>query len=143
MTDIRGNARSPKSFIGRNLLLVFWSPGCPHCRRELPRLQQFYQAEGRKLNFEILAFSGISSNDEVDEGKAFIAMSGMRFPVVLVTDRTVNESYKIRVVPAVYIINTKGIVVEIVSGEHTAVAALYRSALQDAGIMSGKPGTGK
>lgn len=28
---------------GKNVAVVFWSPGCPHCRRELPRIQRFLE----------------------------------------------------------------------------------------------------
>jgi peroxiredoxin len=135
MHDIRGNIRTPKSFSGKNLILVFWSPTCPHCRRELPRLQQFYQSERGQLGFEILAVASASSTDEQTEGKAFIAQAGIRFPVIIELGNNTSSLYKVRAVPAAYVINKKGYVVEAVTGEHPNVAALYRSVFKQ---MAGK-----
>ncbi len=137
--DLSGILRSINSYSGRNLILVFWTPSCPHCTRELPRLQQFIDSENGNPNTEILAITGATKDDDV---KSFFKSENIRFPVLMDEDRSLFSLYSVSAVPIIYIINRKGIVIEELSGEHPWIGEVLSSilsALDADTILCGHP----
>ena len=64
----------------RPTMLVFWETWCPHCRREVPKLQSLYaarQAEG----FQVLGLSKLNRGATEESVRAFIRENDLSFPM--------------------------------------------------------------
>lgn len=137
--DMRGRSFNPLMYKGRkNLILVFWNPGCPHCRRELPRLKQFVNSYGQKYNVEVLALTSGSGEEFRQEVIAAISDLSLDFPVAIFDNKTIIKQYSASSVPLTYIINKNGVVCESLAGEHDDAPAVLLSIFQDNARMSMK-----
>ena len=87
---------------GQATLLVFWEKWCPHCKREVPILEQTYQSyKDKGLNIVGLtkASRGISDEDVM----AFINEKNLTYPTGK-DDGTLSDRFSIRGIPASVII---------------------------------------
>lgn len=78
LPDLAGNEQALAQWQGKVLVLNFWAPWCPPCRKEMPgfiRLQEKYAAQG-------LQFVGIAL-DEPDKVQAYVDEIGVNYPVLL------------------------------------------------------------
>lgn len=78
LTDLAGNEQALGQWQGKVLVLNFWAPWCPPCRKEMPgfiRLQEKYAGQG-------LQFVGIAL-DEQDKVQAYVDEIGVNYPVLL------------------------------------------------------------
>lgn len=57
---------SPKT---RFTILIFWEPGCGHCKKELPKLKELYLKDKDLLDLEIIA---VTTEPDVEKWKQFI-----------------------------------------------------------------------
>lgn len=138
VTDMRGRTFSPLQFKGvKNLVIIFWNPGCPHCHRELPRLKEFINRYGQNYGVEVLAIT-IGSGAEF-RGEVETAVNDMLidFPVAI-AESAAMKPYGASKVPLAYVINKNGIVCEAMSGEHDDAMLVYKSIFDDPGRMQMK-----
>ncbi|MEW6202328.1 MAG: TlpA disulfide reductase family protein, partial [bacterium] len=83
LKDLAGNTQSPIYYRGfKKLIIVFWQPWCPHCQKELPRLQRFYEKYSEILNVEILAVCGANDKKSQEQMNEFIKKEKITFPVL-------------------------------------------------------------
>lgn len=78
LADLAGNEQSFGQWQGKVLVLNFWAPWCPPCRKEMPgfiRLQEKYAGQG-------LQFVGVAL-DEADKVQAFMDEIGVNYPVLM------------------------------------------------------------
>ena len=86
--------------IGQPTLYVFWEVWCPHCKREVPKLQGTYERY-RSRGFQILALTKMSEGATSDRVSAFLADYHVSFPVAKEDGATLSDYYGVRGVPAV------------------------------------------
>jgi thiol-disulfide isomerase/thioredoxin len=67
-----------QSLRGRPLVINFWATWCPPCVKEMPELDHFAQTHAAQ-GWQVL---GIAV-DQLEPVKAFLARTGVQFPVVL------------------------------------------------------------
>jgi len=53
MTDISGKPVSLYNISSPYTLIVFWDPTCPHCQKELPRIDSIYRVKWKTLGVKI------------------------------------------------------------------------------------------
>lgn len=78
LPDLAGQAQAMRQWQGKVVLVNFWAPWCPPCRREIPgfiRLQERHGAQG-------LQFVGVAL-DEADKVQAYADQIGINYPVLL------------------------------------------------------------
>lgn len=76
--DLDGKMQPLAQWKGRVLVLNFWAPWCPPCRREIPafiQLQDKYRAQG-------VVFVGLAL-DQKEPVKAFVEGMGVNYPTLL------------------------------------------------------------
>jgi thiol-disulfide isomerase/thioredoxin len=78
LPDLAGRTQYMSQWQGRVLVLNFWAPWCPPCRKEIPdfiRLQERHGQAG-------LVFVGVAL-DEPDKVAAFVDNAGINYPIML------------------------------------------------------------
>ena len=94
---------------GKVVFLAFWATWCEPCRRDIPVLIEA-QAE-----FNDLVVVGVSS-EPVADVRDFLSQEHFDFPTVIDRDGLVSKAYGIDLVPRLFVIDQKGIVVKMIRG---------------------------
>jgi len=98
---------------GKGVMLNFWATWCKPCEREMPYMQELYPRY-KELGVEIVAVSLDSTELVVDR---FIDEYDLTFPIPHDTTGEVRDLYKVGPIPSTFFIDSKGEIVEYVSGE--------------------------
>jgi len=89
---------------GRVVLVNFWATWCGPCRQEMPHLNKLfdkYQSSG----FVML---GVNIDDDPANAIGVANKLGMRFPVLLDTDKKVSRLYDLNTMPSTVVIDRDG-----------------------------------
>lgn len=97
------------------VLLNFWATWCPPCRREMPAMEQLYQAY-RDRGLVVLAVS--QDQAPLTTVRRFAEELRLGFPVWHDRDGLVGRQYSIPGVPASYLIGVDGRIAYRVLGEY-------------------------
>jgi thiol-disulfide isomerase/thioredoxin len=80
------------------MIVVFWETWCPHCRREVPKLQTIYeQFEGQGL--QMIGLTKINKSATEDSVKDIIAKDNVKYAIAK-QDGTASEYFGVSGVPA-------------------------------------------
>lgn len=86
---------------GRVVLVNFWATWCGPCREEMPKLNRLYE-KYRAAGFDLL---GVNIDDDPRNAEAVAAKLGVKFPVLLDTDKQVSKLYKLTDMPSTALID--------------------------------------
>lgn len=113
LVDLNGKKTNIKDYRGKVVFLNFWATWCPPCRQEMPSMETLWQKSKGKP-FVILAVSV----DDADTKKVadFIAKNKYTFPVFHDVTGELSQQFLIRSIPTTFILDTKGIIIEKMSG---------------------------
>ncbi|HWP52367.1 MAG TPA: TlpA disulfide reductase family protein [Clostridia bacterium] len=117
MQDANGNTVLLSSFIGKPVVLNFWTSWCSHCKTEMPNFENAYKQYGNQVQFIML--NAVKSEKSSEDGRDFIKNSAYTFPVFYDTDGKATTAYAIRGFPATIFIDKDGNIVEKSLGEVT------------------------
>jgi thiol-disulfide isomerase/thioredoxin len=98
---------------GRPLVLNFWATWCGPCRAEMPELVKAAAADGELV---VLAVDVQEALAPVEE---FAAEFEMDFPVVLDTEGTVRQLFRVPGLPTTYFVDREGSIASVVVGPLT------------------------
>jgi len=104
-----------KQLRGQVVLLDFWASWCSACRALAPVLNQ-WQQRYRKQGLTILALSA----DPVAQADRTARLWKMQYLVATDVDQRTATAYRVRSVPAIYVIDRKGIIREVLLGKAEA-----------------------
>ncbi len=89
---------------GRVVMVNFWATWCGPCRQEMPHLNKLYD-KYRDSGFVLL---GVNIDDNASKATDLATKLGLRFPVLLDTDKTVSRLYDMGSMPATVLIDREG-----------------------------------
>ena len=89
---------------GRVVLVNFWATWCGPCRQEMPHLNRLYE-KYRASGFVLL---GVNVDDDQGKAAGVAAKLGLKFPVLLDTDKKVSQLYDMSAMPATVLIDKDG-----------------------------------
>ena len=99
---------------GKVVLVNFWATWCEPCRDEMPALQRLQES----LRDQGLVVLTINVGDSEEKAAAFFDQTGLRLPVLFDKDWSVSRSlWKVRLLPATFIVDRKGAIRYSVLGE--------------------------
>lgn len=119
LPDLAGRTIKLSDFKGKVVFLNFFATWCPPCRAEMPSIQALFKKiralpTGQGNKFEILTIS--IDQTGAAAVKAFVEKGGYTFKVLLDPGGRVASQYGVVNIPATFIINTKGWIVDRIIG---------------------------
>lgn len=115
LQDMDGTSHKLSDYEGEGVFLNFWGTWCAPCVKEMPAMDRQYQ-EFEEQGVQVLAVNIAQSDFEV---QSFVDRFGLSFPVVIDKSRSVMNAYNIRPLPTTILVNPKGEIERIVTGEMT------------------------
>ena len=102
--DIDGNVVKLADFASAKVIMLnYWEPWCPPCIRELPELEQLYEAYKDKG----LVIVGVFESTDMDaEARQLISGNGLTYPIVRYEDALRN--YSASAVPTTLFVDASG-----------------------------------
>jgi peroxiredoxin len=107
------NSLSLSDLKGKTVIMDFWSTTCPPCLMEIPILKRV-AADYKDKNLVVVGVS--VGGDSLEKINAFTKRKKIDYPIVVDVTGFVANKYKITSLPTMYIINSKGKIVETHSG---------------------------
>lgn len=104
--SLDGGKHRLSDFAGKPVFLNLFATWCPPCRMEMPSMQKLYEQAGPK-GLVMLAVSA----EDTDVVKRFIEDAGFTFMVGIDPDRSVMSTYRVRAIPATYLVDRHGTIV--------------------------------
>jgi thiol-disulfide isomerase/thioredoxin len=103
-----GRSLSRTSVTGKPTLLVFWNTWCSDCRRELPKINRLAEKFGPSGVVILAINTGL--NDSENKARAYWKKYGHVFPVGYDHSFEIGHAFKVRGVPTVFLVDSKGVV---------------------------------
>jgi len=110
VVTIAGQKLSMANYKGSVLILEFFATYCGGCKESIPHLLNLNKQYGKK-GLQILALD-IGQGDTPEDVKEFVARNKINYPVAMADESIIYDGYGIRMIPSIFIINKKGILVE-------------------------------
>jgi peroxiredoxin len=115
----------------KKLVLLFFAPGCIHCRAEIANLEKVYQQYHDRLDI-----AGISL-DNAEATKSVMKELKIDFPVIAEHGRELGEMFGVQTLPSLLCIDESQVLRNRYTGEHS-LAMLEHFAAEFAS-SSGRP----
>ena len=106
---------------GNVVMVTFWATWCGPCRQEMPHLNRIYD-KYKSSGFTLL---GVNIDDDPRAARELAAKLGVKFPVLLDTDKKVSKAYDLSAMPATLLIDRDGRIRHIHRGYRDGVEATY------------------
>ncbi len=90
LQDTSNNDISLYSLKNRFTVILYWSPDCGHCKREMPKVEALYP-ELKKLNAEVYA---VYSEEEWEKWKTWLKEH--QYPWINVSNMKLKESFQLK-----------------------------------------------
>jgi peroxiredoxin len=112
---------------GRVVMVNFWATWCGPCRIELPHLARLHD-KYRGSGFLLL---GVNIDDNPEAARALAGKLGLKFPVLLDTDKKVVGAYDLNAMPATVLIDKDGRVRHLHRGYREGVEQTYEQQVRE------------
>ena len=89
-------------------IALFWETWCPHCRKEMPKMNTLYAAH-KEAGLKVVGFTKLSRTTTREEAVAFLEEHQIQFPIAQ-EDGELSASVSVRGIPAAAIFHD-GVVV--------------------------------
>ena len=89
---------------GKVVMINFWATWCGPCRQEMPHLNRLYE-KYRGSGFVLL---GVNVDDDARNATDLATKLGLKFPVLLDTDKKVSRLYDLATMPSTLLIDRDG-----------------------------------
>lgn len=106
LTSLAGDEVDLASYRGKVVVLNFWATWCPPCVTEMPSLERLH----RSLGPEGLAVVTVSTDEDEEILKEFVARYGLSLPVLLDPGgRTAAAAYRTAGFPETFVLDRQGV----------------------------------
>jgi len=122
-TLLRGGSLEPGATAGRLTVLNFWGTWCGPCREEQPRLEAMW----KRYRDRDVVFVGVNTRrDQKAAALAYLDEFDVTYPSLYDPDSAIAFAYRVRVMPATFVIDLEG-----------KIAATILGAVRSAGDLTG------
>lgn len=113
LEDLKGKKVKLSDYRGKIVFLNFWATWCPYCVEELPEFQKQHDIFSKDGDVVILAVDIGESRDQV---ASYIKSKKLDMNFLLDINSAVAGKYFISGIPATFVIDRQGIIVNVVTG---------------------------
>lgn len=103
LEDLDGNPVDFAAFRGRTLFLNLWATWCPPCVAEMPSIDRL----SKNPQVKNVAFACISSDDDLDDLRAFVRQRKLTVPVYRMIGAP-PEVFQTEAIPATFVVSGDG-----------------------------------
>ena len=104
LQDLHGQHHKLNDYAGNIVLVQFWATYCTPCRKEMPTMNQLIKKmEGKP--FKIVTVNMAESKQDVEQ---FVDQVPVDFPVLLDTDGSTLNQWKVFAAPSNFILDKEG-----------------------------------
>lgn len=107
LNSLAGESITLSELQGKKVILNFWASWCGPCKDEMPYFQDYYEKYAKEDNVEIVAVN-LTHMDEIEKVEEFVDTYGLTFPILIMDDKALQNTYKVFTIPSTFMINTKG-----------------------------------
>lgn len=130
LRDIDGKAHNLATYRGQVVLVNFWATWCEPCRDEMPSIQRLRQKLAGKP-FMVLA---VNVDEPESRIRNFLEKMPLDFPVLVDNGKVATRAWKVRVLPASFIVGRDGRIRYSLTGDltwdHDSVVSLLAELAQ-------------
>lgn len=90
---------------GKGGLVIFFSPTCPHCQRELPRFKEWFETAGRAKGYKIIAAAMGNSEQAVKNARDYQTQQNYPWPTLLDPNGHALQTWKVSAYPTFYAVD--------------------------------------
>ncbi|MBI2638733.1 TlpA family protein disulfide reductase [Candidatus Peregrinibacteria bacterium] len=113
LAKLGGGTIQLSDFRGKKpVILDFWASWCPNCRRDMPKLNGFYQTY--KDRVEVI---GVNLGESESDAQDFITSKNISFPIVLDSNGVAARLYQINYTNVHVLVDKNGNLVRVVPGD--------------------------
>lgn len=112
---------------GRVVMVNFWASWCGPCRLEMPHLNRLH-AKYRDAGFTLL---GVNIDEDAGKAAGLSSKLGLRFPILLDTDKKVSRLYNLTTMPSTVLIDRDGRVRHVHLGYRDGVEQTYEAQIRE------------
>jgi peroxiredoxin len=112
---------------GRVVMVNFWATWCGPCRQEMPQLNKLYE-KYRGSGFVLL---GVNVDDDTRNAASVAGKLGVKFPVLLDTDKAVSKRYDLATMPSTVLIDRDGKVRYVHRGYRDGFEEMYEKQIRE------------
>ncbi|MBI4160735.1 MAG: TlpA family protein disulfide reductase [Candidatus Yanofskybacteria bacterium] len=113
LSKLGGGTITLAEYKGKKPVIVdFWASWCPNCRRDIPRLNGFYQKY--KDQIEVI---GINLQEDPSTVENFVSSQGVFFPIALDPDGQASRAYAVQYTNYHVLIDRNGNIVRVIPGD--------------------------
>jgi thiol-disulfide isomerase/thioredoxin len=94
---------------GKLTLLVFWESWCPHCKREVPKLEALYQKH-KADGLNVIGLTKVTRSSTDEKVEAFISEHELSYPVAKEKDGVMSKRFAVSGVPAAALVKNGKVV---------------------------------
>ncbi|RME21912.1 MAG: hypothetical protein D6798_17090 [Deltaproteobacteria bacterium] len=89
-------------------LVVFWEAWCPHCQREVPKLEALYEKLGPQ-GLKVIGLTKVTRSSSDEKVEEFIKEKGVKYPIAK-EDGTLSSYFNVSGIPAAAVVKDGKIV---------------------------------
>ena len=104
LTDLAGATHRLDAYKGKVVIVNFWATWCEPCREEMPSFNRLRKS----LDGQPVEMFAVNVGEGEARINAFLGKVPVDFPVLLDRDAQASRTWKVRVLPATFIIGTDG-----------------------------------
>ncbi|MFD0590376.1 TlpA family protein disulfide reductase [Paenibacillus sp. GCM10027627] len=113
LTDNRGERVALDDYLGREVVISFWTTWCGVCKTEMPHMQRLYDEYRSEDDGAVLLSVNVTSQDAGEAAvHDYMEKYGYTFPVALDKEGEIFEAYQVKAYPTTYIIDRNGVIRE-------------------------------
>lgn len=128
LRDVSGQEQKLSNYLGKVLVLMFWTSSCGYCKLAIPEVQKTYE-KYKDTDVKILGVN-VQEDKGVDPA-VYLKGKGADYPTLINGDKTALE-YGVQGVPVFYIIDRKGRVAFASSGYNPNIRIQLEEAIEQA-----------
>jgi len=106
---------------GKPVILAFWAPWCPSCRKLMPSLVEMYE-QNKDSGLTVIGLTRLYGNyrdnitdagkvtkeEEIEHIKKYLERNKIRYPIAVTNDKSIGAAYKISAIPTLVFIDKQG-----------------------------------